>query len=270
MLSGDVVRRPPRVSCIHPIAHSVLTISCNFKFEPRSLRTLRVYARHEQREEVYTKFTSLPLPRAYTDNVNGSSSGHSRSIAGNPLSVRETRSRETRRAIQTYLGGALGEKGRLDRRQRLIREAIRYGKTNGMRLWSDQSSEIEVNAETSLSVLLCEKITYKAGKSYTGRNATWVLDLWDGALEWLLSDSPLALAPTATVMVERADEILTGVQVEAPDIGAETGMLIISAYTDRNAGAIMRLAQQTGLGMRLIKAYNESDDDAIVLMAEGK
>ncbi len=139
------------------------------------------------------------------------------------------------------------------------RRAVDVAKVRDMRTWNDtnQARGKVGCAYESLTKLLGLRInpTDKArGHNYTGRNAHWVLDIWEAVLEEIFHSKP-----TPKPRPEDPSDALLGTGTQEHGVQVEA--------TAAPAPADTPAAPKTALAMRILEAYIARDDDAILEVA---
>lgn len=120
---------------------------------------------------------------------------------------------------------------------RFLEHAIWCAERKQMRLWKKVSPEQQIRVATrSLNTLLGEVGVVENGKTWTGRNKNWVLDIWEVALDdWFYIK-------------------------EVPVVGTET--FSASEICEEED------ARQKSLSLRILEAYIKRDDNAMIDLAE--
>lgn len=139
----------------------------------------------------------------------------------------------------------------LDAREDFLATAVRVARDRGLRLWKDDHTPVIDGARSSLAVLLKEKENIAAGEGgrparmHTGVNASWVLDIWEAALEHLNREDPFSRRREAERTSRLTAEELEAMQDGGPQfiqVGQSLSARILDAYLGRDDEAIMRIA----------------------------
>lgn len=131
----------------------------------------------------------------------------------------------------------LGHGNYLWGKERFVRAAMNAGERRKMRLWKDQSNPMFEIGLKSLSYFLGDIVNMHSHT--TGSNVSWVLDLWEAALDDLYRDKEFVAAKREKTP-DPSDEQIEGVQPFKEE--RSLAMRVLDAFTDRNAAAMLDLA----------------------------
>lgn len=152
------------------------------------------------------------------------------------------RSRDSRQTYET----------RLDTQRDFARRAVRVGRDRKMRIWSENTISAEEGALSSLKFLLKEKSVKTNGKTNTGSNESWVLELWEAVLE----ESTKSLLPKLEDATSTATE---------PDDIEEEGVIVFARQKVSTPTPSSRLGE--GFSNRLLEAWISRDEGSFIELA---
>lgn len=177
------------------------------------------------------------------------------------------RSAIVRERIEDYLMASGGKRSREDfekRKLEFIGYAVRTAKRLGMRIWKESGTKkAEHGATNSLRVLFGEKTAWTNHKHErgafrrTGVNSAWVLDIWEATLDHLVREDPFLRA------IERENEERE-VQRE---MLTRTDEAELSRLNQQTGPRVFHIADTAPISVRLLDAYLNRDDDAIMRIA---
>lgn len=169
------------------------------------------------------------------------------------------RSETLRERIEDYLMRSGGRDSR-DRyealREDFIVTAIRTAEREGRRLWkADDPHKVQYNARRSLQVLFgeVENVTYgtngSGARKRTGVNVSWVLDVWERALNVLNREDVF------TREQRRQEELKRGSTDFGPPAEPADGPQVFKIVADKP------------ISVRILDAYLNRDDEAMMRLA---
>lgn len=177
------------------------------------------------------------------------------------------RSAIVRERIEDYLKASGGKRGREDyeaRRLEFIGYAVRTANRLGMRTWKESGTKkVEHGAIDSLKVLFGEKSAWTNHKDERGAfkrsgvNSAWVLDIWEATLDHLVREDPFLKE------IERENE-QREVQRELTQRTEEDEL---ERLNSEPGPRVFKIADTAPISVRLLDAYLNRDDDAIMRIA---
>lgn len=147
-------------------------------------------------------------------------------------------------------GGTRSTAARDDMQRLFVKRALSVGRERGMKLWHSKTMSPEDCALSSLRILLREKSNTTKGRTYTGSNLRWILDIWEAALDELTRGTRPKLEVVPAPEPEDPETVGFGVRVFAPAKPEKSlGTRILEAYLKRNDDLIVNLAEEVDSAM---------------------